>query len=63
MGIIMTLYDVTLSYFSHRVSEVFAQVFIIPLDFFHWIFGRLYSFFTTFKYSVGSVTIQNHVTT
>jgi hypothetical protein len=38
MGIIMTLYDVTLSYFSHRVSEVFAQVFIIPLDFFHWIF-------------------------
>jgi hypothetical protein len=34
----MILYDVTLSYFSHRVSEVFTQVFIIPLDFFTGFF-------------------------
>jgi hypothetical protein len=44
MGTIMTLYVVAFSYFSHRVSGVFAQAFVIyilrffPLDFLKIVF-------------------------
>jgi hypothetical protein len=41
MGTIMTLYAIAFSYFSHRVSGVFAQAFIYTSSYFsHWVFQR-----------------------
>jgi hypothetical protein len=64
MGTITTLYDVTISYFSHRVLEVFAHTFIIyTFRFSHRFFRRLYSLYEKFNRSRRSVTVQKYMFT
>jgi hypothetical protein len=61
MGTIMTFYIVAFSYFFHRVSRVFAQIFVIYIfRFFPLIFLNIHSFYVIFKCSRMSVT--KHIT-
>jgi hypothetical protein len=64
MGTIMTLYVVAFSYFSHRDSRVFAQVFVIYIfRFFPLGFSKIIFILRKVQALKGSIRIQKYMFT